>query len=337
VSVQDQRPRTAAVHAEADACALLARTAARLAEADDLALPDALTALVAGLGLRSAVLRDSADGEVLAVSGDVVHAVPLSRERSHGPQGVVEVPVHVSGRPLAALTVVGARPSHLPVLRAAAAVLALGLRRTAVPHLPLSLLAAADAEADAAADALHDGPVQQLVVARYAADAAVRGGDVVTVRDAVQASLVALRRTLWLLRPRGGGVDGLASALSQLSERLQQADRPGLLLDVDASACARLTPQAASVCYRLVQELAGPEGGSATAVRVRGRRDTVLLELDGEADAVLAASQLWTARARALGADLVLPGPDGGRVVMVLPVSPLDPPHAGTDEPRRSP
>jgi hypothetical protein len=318
-----------------DACTLLARTAARLAEGGPDALADALMPLVDGLGLRSAVLRDVVGGDVLGVAGDVVHAVPRSRMQGGGPEGVVEVPVQTGGRPLAALTVVGARPSHLPLLRAAAAVLALGLRRAPAPRLPLTLLEAADAEADAAADALHDGPVQQLVVARYAADAAVRGGDPTTVRDAVQASLVALRRSLWLLRPRGAGSEDLAAVLPQLSSRLQEAGRPGLLLDVDADACARLTPRAASVCYRLVQAVAGREGGPATAVRVCGGRDAVRLELDGDTAALTSEPQLWEARARALGAELVLRDPASGRVVLSVPVPALS--HPGSDDQRRSP
>lgn len=304
-----------------DASALLAAFSGRLAEGGEDALPDALALLVDGLSLRSAVLRDAGDGEVLAVAGDVVHAVPLTRDRATGPGSVVEVPVQAGGRPLAALTVIGARPSNLPVLRAAAAVLALAVRRG--PHrLPLALIDAADTAADAAADALHDGPVQELVVARYAVDAAVRSGDATSVRDAVQSSLVSLRRTLWLLRPRGAS-EGIAAALPQLSARLQEAGRPGLLLDVDDDASARLTPQAASVCYRMVQEVAGRPGGPATAVRLHGTRATVRLEVDGDLAGVTGpSSAAWVARARALGADLHLPEPATGRFVLAIPVLP---------------
>ncbi len=77
------------------------------------------------------------------------------------------------------------------------------------------MLALAEADADAAADGLHDGALQALVVARYAADAAVRGGDPAAARDAVQEALVALRRAVWLLRPRGA--QGLLEALRQLA------------------------------------------------------------------------------------------------------------------------
>jgi hypothetical protein len=240
-----------------DACALLARVAGRLGEAGDAALSDALSLLVDGLELRSAVLRDAVDGEVLAVAGDHVHAVPLARDRVAVPGGVVEVPVQAGA----------ARsprsPSSAPVPRTS---------RRCGPSPPCSRSSCAapppgcpwrcspppTLAADRAADALHDGPVQELVVARYAADAAVRGGDATTVRDAVQSSLVSLRRALWMLRPRPAAGESLAAVLPQLSSRLQEAGRPGLLLDVDADAAARLSGPAAAVCYRLVQEVAGP-------------------------------------------------------------------------------
>jgi hypothetical protein len=314
-----------------DVCTVLGRLAARLAaDTDRDALADALGLLVEDLGLRSGVLRDAVDGEVLAVAGEVVHAVPAGRNRSAGPGAVVEIPVQAGGRPLACLTVIGARPAQLPALRAGAQVLGLALRPTP-PHLPLALLEAEDAAAAAAADALHDGPVQELVVARYAADAALRGGDPHTVRDAVQASLMSLRRALWLQRPRGADSDGLAAALAQLSATLQEAGRPALLLDVDADACSRLTPQAASVCYRLVQLVAGRSGGCATGVRVHACHDTVRLELDGDLTALTlpAVAPRWRARARALGAALVLPDSTTPRVVLSVPVPARtdSPPH----------
>ena len=91
-------------------------------------------------------------------------------------------------------------------------------RRT---DLPSAVLALAEAEAAATADALHDGALQALVVARYAADAAVRGGDPAAARDAVQQALVALRRAVWQLRPRGD--QGLVTALEQLAVQILDA------------------------------------------------------------------------------------------------------------------
>ena len=313
---QDSHGGTGTV-AGADAATLLGRIAGRLAVGGDDAHAGCLVLVVSGLALRSAVLR-TADGAVLAVAGDVVHAVPLSRVDPRS-AAVVELPVQAAGAPLATLTLVGARPSQLPLLRAVAAVLALDLRPAPVSALPLALLDAADAAADIAADVLHDGPVQELVAARYTADAVVRGGgDVALVRDAVQSALLSLRRALWLLRPRGAGPGGLAGALPQLSARLQEAGRPGLLLDVDAAACARLSPQAASVCCHLVQAVAGQAADRPTAVRVRAAADRVRLELD--ADDVPPDRATWSARASALGADLVHPEAATGRLVLSVPV-----------------
>lgn len=306
-----------ATMAGADAATLLGRVAGRLAIGDDDALAACLVLVVDRLALRSAVLR-AVDGAVLAVAGEVVHAVPLSRV---GPPAaaVVELPVQAAGAPLATLTLAGGRPSQLPLLRAVAAVLALDLRRAPAPSLPLALLDAADAAVDLAADVLHDGPVQELVAARYTVDAVMRGGgDVTLVRDAVQSALVSLRRAVWLLRPRGAGPDGLADALPQLSARLKEAGRPGLLLDVDAVACARLSPQAASACFHLVQEVAGQAADRPTAVRVRAAADRVRLELD--ADDVPADRATWSVRAQALGADLLHPDVATGRLVFSVPV-----------------
>jgi hypothetical protein len=81
--------------------------------------------------------------------------------------------------------------------------------------------------------------------------------------------------------------------------------------------------------------MAGRDGGPATAVRLRAGHDTVRLEVDGDAAAVSASAPLWAARGRALGADLTLPGPTSGRVVLRVPVPPLSDPSS--DEPRRSP
>lgn len=163
-----------------------------------------------------------------------------------------------------------------------------------------ALLAAADRDADALADAVHDGALQALVVARYAADAAVRGGDPALARDAVQDALVALRRTVWLLRPRGS--DDLPAALADLSTRL---DAP-LVLDVDARVAGALTPAARAAAYRFVQAAGA---GAVSLVREGGQ---AVLTVDGE----VADPTGWSARARAVGgrfeapARLRLPMPD---------------------------
>lgn len=299
----------------ADAVALLTAAAGALGDEGPDAAPLVLERLVRDLGLRSAVLRDAAGGGLRAVAGDVVHAVP-SRRLATGPEAVVELPVHGDGVLVATLTVVGARPSHLPVLRGVCAVL--GLALAAPTHaLPRVLLAAADADAAAAADDLHDGPVQELVYARFAADAAARGGDPAGARDAVQGALQSLRRHLWMLRPRGGADGGLAAALPQLSERLVESGRPALELDLDVEAGAALPPAAASVCYRLVQAFARTSD-MPLAVGLHRIADDVHLRLAG--GGALPAPERWSARARALGAVLTVD--PAGRVSLSVPVRP---------------
>lgn len=295
-----------------DPCALLARLAGELATGAGVA--DVLPAAVRAVGLRSAVLRDGT-GTLLAVAGEVMHAVPAERADCR-PAPVLELPVPLRGCPAATLTVVGAGPGDLPLLRALAALL--GLALTGAPAgLPLELLEVIDAESTAAADTLHDGPVQQLVAARLVADAAVRGGDVVAVRDAVQAALLSLRRTLWFLRPRGGDGGGLIPALRQLSERLVEAGRPALRLDADEDAARALSPQAASLAYRLAQAVAAGEGRPASTVRLRCDRDRVLMRV--EAPLRPAAGGGWAARARAVGGSI---STDAAGVLLTVPASP---------------
>lgn len=259
-----------------DPCVVLGRLAELLAEGASPA--DALEVLATGLGLRTAVLRGAA-GELLGVGGEVLHAVPVMRAV---PGTCLELPVN--GK-VAALSVVGARPSQLPALRAAAAILGLAL----APVLGQELLDAAEQDRDELADRLHDGPVQSLVVARYAADAAVRGGDAVLARDAVQRSLVEVRRALWQLRPRGA--DGLVEALVQLSAQLVEAGRDPL----EVVGQVELRGARAVLAYRLVQALRGP-----AKVVLRSDPEALSLEVTG----VLPSPERWVRRARALGGDL---------------------------------
>ena len=187
--------------------------------------------------------------------------------------------------------------------------------------LASAVLTLAEAEADAAADTLHDGALQALVVARYAADAAVRGGDASVARDAVQDALVALRRAVWLLRPRGE--QGLLEALEQLARHVVDTGGAAVVLDVDDAAAAvldtELAPAAATAAYRLVQRTAGE---SPLTVRVRRTSTGLGIALDvpltdpaGEA-----------LRARAVGGAL-LTAPDGA--ALHLPLHRTTPPlHA---------
>jgi hypothetical protein len=307
------------------------RLAELLADHGEAGLTEALDLIVAELSLRSVVLRDAdcpaeaapagPAGGLRAVAGEAVHAVPTMRVVPTGPAAAatVELPVRAGGRDVGVLTVLGARPSQLPVLRAAAAVLGLALSRPtrlADADAAADLVASADAEADAAADLLHDGPVQALVVAHYAAEAATRGGDPSAAREAVQAALVELRRSLWHLRPRGSGEGGLPAALAMLSARLEEAGRPPLGFVLDELVAAALPSAVASTAYRLVQAIAVPD--SAEPVRVALRREGATMVLDVDGGAPLSDPGRWAVKARALGGSLTA---TGARTRLAVPLT----------------
>jgi hypothetical protein len=296
------------------------RLAELLADHGESGLTEALDLLVAELGLRSAVLRDAVDpdmsrtpstGRLRAVAGEAVHAVPPMRVVA-SPEtsgSTVELAVRAGGRDAGVLSVLGARPSQLPVLRAVAAVLGLALSRPsklATADAAADLVAAADADADAAADLLHDGPVQALVVAHYAAEAAARGGDPGAAREAVQAALVELRRSLWHLRPRGLGDGGLPGALALLSGRLEEAGQPPLGFVLDEPLAAALPNAVVSTAYRLVQAVAVPPNADPVRVALHREGSTVVLDVEGGAP--LPDVDRWANKARALGGSLTSVG-----------------------------
>jgi signal transduction histidine kinase len=273
-----------------DPCLVLGEIAVLLAEGGPPG--PALHALQTGLGLSAVALRDATGG---LIAGSLADTDP-------GP--TVDLPVRGrAGAPLGMLVARGATPDQLPALRSAAAVLGLALTPAAAEDL--------EEDRDEVADALHDGPVQSLVVARYASDAAARGGDPAAARDAVQAALVEARRFLWQLRPRGGS--GFVGALDQLSAHLVESggSSVGLLGDVDAAAALR--GQAGITAYRLVQAVARPDG-PPVRVQLRVDGDRVLVDVEGGAP--LPAPDRWLRRAQALGGDLQTPT---GRVRLVLP------------------
>ena len=187
--------------------------------------------------------------------------------------------------------------------------------------LPSAVLHLAEADADAAADALHDGALQALVVARYAADAAVRGGDPALARDAVQEALVTLRRAVWLLRPRGS--QGLVEALGHLAVQVVDAGGAPVRVDVDEELAdelaAELAPAAATAAYRLVQRAAGD---APLTVRVRRTATGLRIALD----VPLADPAGEALRARAVGGAL-LATRDGASLHLPLSRS-LTPSHA---------
>lgn len=199
--------------------------------------------------------------------------------------------------------------AHIPVAPRA--------RRAGQPVPPVdgaALLAAADADGDALADRLHDGALQSLVVARYAADLAVRGGDPVLARDAVQEALVALRREVWQLRPRPQ--DDLDQALRALSAQRVAAGGAPLDLGLDAAQPAGgLAPAAVALAYRLVQAAALEPGPVRVGLTCSGGT-AVLSVTGGPLDVAV-----WDARARALGGRFES-CPPGRTARLLLPVSP---------------
>ncbi len=162
-------------------------------------------------------------------------------------------------------------------------------------------LALADLSTTTAADRLHDGPVQALVAARYAADLAVRGGDPTVVRDAVQLALVELRAALWHLRPRTAGA-GLAAALDLLSAQLVRDGKPALTLDLDLPA--EDDPVFAALAYRLVQAAALAPADPTVSVVVRRTPAGSSLTVTGGADAFDGPG--WSEAVAALGGRLTL-------------------------------
>lgn len=274
----------------ADPCLVIGEVASLLVDGD--AVPAALQALVDGLHLRTAVLRST--------SGTVFGA---ASQDSGAP--VFEVPVHGrSGALLGTLTVSGATPADLPALRSAAAVLGLALAPPQQDDRD-----DAEDDLDDLADALHDGPVQALVAARYATDVAVRGGDSAMAREAVQTALVDVRRFLWHLRPRGSA--GLVEALEQLSTQVVEAGGQPLVVLGDVEAAAALRGQGGVLAYRLVQAVVAA-GGSA--VRVALGVDGARLSVD--VDGALPSFDRWRRRAQALGGELTT---TPGRLRLVLP------------------
>lgn len=322
-----------------DPHAVLGRVALLLARDGRAGLPAALAVAVDTAGLRSAVLRQG--DELLAAAGELVHAVP-DVAPLRPPAGSVRL--EVTGQAPAVLIVTGARPSALPLLRDLAVVLGAALaavparQHPALEHTPGSdpsfvpppcvpvavpaptaaaLLRDADQERSALADALHDGPVQDLLAARYAADAALRSPapDLAAVRAAVQSAIVALRRTMRDLRPRGA--DGLGPALEVLSSRLVADAGTGLRLRVDPHADVLPAP-AAALAYRLVQTVS-PGSSPDTGIRVSlqpGRTPgTALLTVVGGAP--LPDAPRWRRSVAALGGDLLV---TAGRLHLSVPL-----------------
>ncbi len=180
-------------------------------------------------------------------------------------------------------------------------------------ELPAALLRLADADADALGDRLHDGVLQALVVARYATDAVARGADPGVARDAVQEALVALRRTVWQLRPRAAA--GLSTALAELSAQQVAAGAPAIETDLDERLAADLDATAREAAYRLVQAVCR-QADQPVGVRLSTLAGRAVLDVSGP----LPDPAGWSLRARALGGQLVV---GTGRCRLLLPLRDL--------------
>lgn len=292
--------RTPVSAAPPDGVVMIGRLVELLALNGPAGVDDALRLLADELGLRSARIS-------------TFPPIPAMRLVSGAP-ALTDIPLHAGGSALGTLRVAGARAYQLPLLTTAAAVLALALRPPTgdvVEHL----VRGADEDADEAAARLHDGSVQALVAARYAADAVVRGADPLLARAAVQEALVELRRSLWHLRPRGRH-EGLVQALRLLAGRLHEAGGQPLRCTFDEPLAARIAPAAVSTAYRLVQTVALAGGHGPLRVSLHRDGASAVLDLDGGVAPPGLAR--WSARVAALGGSLIC---SGGRTRLVLPVA----------------
>jgi signal transduction histidine kinase len=295
--------------------AAIGRFVVHLGGTGSAGLRDGLQALVRDTALSSAVVRRH-DGVLAALAGDAHLSVSRGRELL-APVDILAVPVPGPGGTVdAQLLVTGAGAWHAEALTVAAA--AIGLALAGERHLESDLLLSAEQDRDELADALHDGPVQQLVFARYAADAAVRGDDPVVARDAVQGALVELRRFMWHLRPRAAD---LPHALEELSLHLAEAGQRVLGVSVQAGDSSP-TRAGAALAYRLVQAVAmvGSSAQPPLGVTLRRHDDGVVVTVDGSIPRI----DRWQRRARALGGSLSVDR-DGLRLALPLrDPSPLD-------------
>ena len=147
------------------------------------------------------------------------------------------------------------------------------------------LLVLEEQDRGALADRLHDGPLQDLVAARYLADLTLHAlralppvdalpavtARATAVRDADQDALVATRRLLGSLTARCTDGRGLPAALTAVAGSVASA---GLTADVvagpDSGELDALRPGTAVVAHRLAQALlvdAAARGATTATVR----------------------------------------------------------------------
>lgn len=124
---------------------------------------------------------------------------------------------------------------------------------------------------------LHDGPVQRLTAVRYGFEEAALALEYDDVAESkmlllesqqrLEQEIRGLRTLMSELRPPALNEQGLTSALRDLAASLSR--RTGLDCSVLVSAGRRITPEAETVLYRVVQEALTNVANHARADRVR--------------------------------------------------------------------
>lgn len=289
---------------------------------------EVLGLLCAMTGATSVTLRNADTGTDIRVSGTpLAMGTPVVR---------LNLPLRYADDELGVLTIAAATALSVAQEQAAALVadllslhLMTGRRsdqlaaaRAERRRIAARFIEATERERAELAGALHDGPLQTLVAARYVTDMAgmaLRDGSFDEARQGVQDGLVHARRALWQLRPHAADGQDLPGALDSLAAQL--ADYIGLRVDVVSDGVPpALPPAVASAAFRVAQEML------CAAVRDRAAtRATVTAELDGDTLVVVvtddgvgqvvevpAGLARWREWVSLLGGDVRLRGKRGG-------------------------
>ena len=150
---------------------------------------------------------------------------------------------------------------------------------------------ASDTERRRIAGELHDGVVQELTGVTYALDAARLGQPddarrtelIADTATKLRASIGALRSLLMDIYPPNLAEEGLASALTDLTDSLA---RHGIDVQLDTDGADRLPPPAAALLFRTAQEavrnVIAHSGARAATISVVSDADTATLVIDDD-------------------------------------------------------